>query len=215
MVQVEAQDRPVAPPRRVTYEEFLEWADEDTWAEWVDGEVIVLSPASIPHQKLVSFLNFLIDLFVEVFDLGVVLTAPTQMKLGPGRSGREPDLLFVSKEHRDRVQRTRIDGPADLVVEIVSPESVERDRVEKLAEYEAAGVPEYWWIDPDERDAAFFQLGADGRYQRVPPDGAGIYRSRVLPGFWLRVEWLWRDRPPKLGAANELGLLRRAARARR
>jgi Uma2 family endonuclease len=44
-----------APPGKMTYEEFLAWADEDTWAEWVNGEVIILTPASKRHQDLAFF----------------------------------------------------------------------------------------------------------------------------------------------------------------
>src|SRR5689334_19510975 len=71
-----------APRKRLTYEEFLDWCDEDTWAEWVDGEVIILSPASAPHQRLMKFLVTLLELFTRTFDLGEVLTAPMQMRLG-------------------------------------------------------------------------------------------------------------------------------------
>jgi Uma2 family endonuclease len=137
------------------------------------------------------------------------------MRLPARPSGREPDVLFVAKQHADRVRSTWIDGPADLVVEIVSPESAARDWETKRAEYAAAGIPEYWVLDRDRQDAAFFQLGADGRYTRaaVGTDGTdgtdGVYHSKVLPGFWLRVEWLWQFPTPDLEAAQELGLLHR------
>ena len=76
-----------AQASRMTYEEFLEWADEDTWAEWVDGEVIILSPASDPHQDLLGFLSSLLRHFVEAHELGRVLIAPFQMKLSVRPSG--------------------------------------------------------------------------------------------------------------------------------
>src|SRR5438034_3322741 len=86
-----------APPGKMTYEEFLAWAGEDTWAEWVDGEVIVWSPASLLHQLLVGFLYRLIGKFCDVHGSGIVLTAPFQMKLAFRPSGREPDLLYVAR----------------------------------------------------------------------------------------------------------------------
>jgi Uma2 family endonuclease len=122
------------------------------------------------------------------------------------RSGREPDLLFVAEEHLTRLGNTYLDGPADLAVEVISPESVGRDRGEKFFEYEQAGVPEFWLLDPAHRRAEFYQLGDDGLYQLVAADEAGIYRSRVLPGFWLRVAWLW-EPPRLLDALKELGLV--------
>src|SRR3989442_10556167 len=86
-----------AQAARMTYEEFLEWADEDTWAEWVDGEVIILSPASRMHQSLNRFLTMSLGAFIEAYDLGQLLFAPFLMKLSTRPSGREPDLIFISK----------------------------------------------------------------------------------------------------------------------
>jgi len=164
----------LAPPqqRKMTYAEFLAWADEDTLAEWEDGEVIMSSPASKRHQEISSFLDQLLSIYVEVHDLGAVIPPPFQMKLE--HSGREPDLLFVAQEHLERLKETHLDGPADLVVEIVSPESAERDRGTKFYEYEKAGIPEYWLIDPQREQAEFYRLDARGRYGPVPPDAEGV-----------------------------------------
>jgi Uma2 family endonuclease len=181
-----------ARPLRMTYEEFLAWADEDTLAEWVDGEVIMVSPASSRHQDMVDFLTSVIRVYIQSRGLGVLRSAPFQMKL---EHGREPDLIFVRQEHLDRLQETHLDGPADLVVEIMSPESVGRDRGEKFYEYARGGVPEYWLIDPQEQWAEFYQL-QEGHYVPVLSGNTGKYHSSVLPGFWLQVEWLWQEPLP-------------------
>ena len=180
--------------RKMTYEEFLAWADEDTTAEWIDGEVVMCSPASRRHQEIGLFLGQVVGLYVEHRGMGRILVPPFQMKLAD--SGREPDLLFVASEHLGRLTETYLEGPADLVVEIVSPESMGRDRGEKFYEYEQAGVPEYWLIDPQTQRVEFYRLTEDGQYRLVLPDAEGIYRSDVLPGFWLRVEWLWQEPLP-------------------
>lgn len=181
-------------PAYMSYEAFLTWADEDTLAEWVDGVVVMVSPASVRHQLVATFLQELVTTFVKVHSLGVVLPPPFQMKLE--RSGREPDLLYLANVHRDRMKETYLDGPADLVVEIVSPESAERDRGDKFSEYQSARIPEYWLIDPRIEQAEFYQLDPEGHYQRTPLDASGIYRSRVMPGFWMRLGWLWEDPLP-------------------
>jgi Uma2 family endonuclease len=182
------------PPRKkMTYEEFLEWADEDTWAEWVDGEVIVLTPASTRHQHVADFLNRVMEIYAEYRDLGTVISAPFQMKL---ERGREPDLLFVAQAHLDRLKENYLDGPADIAVEIVSPESTGRDWREKFYEYERGGVREYWLIDLDRRWAEFYRLGEEERYETVFAGSEGEFRSTVLEGFWLRVEWLWQEPLP-------------------
>jgi Uma2 family endonuclease len=178
--------------RKMTYEEFLAWADEDTLAEWVDGEVVMYSPASGRHQALAGFLEKVMGTYVDQRGAAMLLSAPFQVKL---EHGREPDLLFVAGEHLDRLKDTCLDGPADLVVEIVSPESIGRDRGDKFYEYEQAGIPEYWLLDSERRWAEFYQLAA-GRYRPAFSGEAGEYHSKVLPGFWLRVEWLWQDPLP-------------------
>ncbi len=187
-------------PRKMTYEEFLAWADEDTLAEWVaspgeeTGEAVMYSPASKRHQSIADFLVSVMRVFVEQHDLGIILSAPFQMKL---ERGREPDLLFVAHEHLDRLKETYLDGPADLVVEIVSPgpDGVERDRGKKFYEYACGGVPEYWLIDPQAGWAEFYRLEA-GHYRPAFSGDKGVYHSEALPGFWLRVEWLWQEPLP-------------------
>ena len=196
------------PTRKLTYEEFLQWCDEDTWAEWVNGEVLMLTPASNRHQDLVRFMIQVLGIYVEVKGLGVVRPAPFQMKTGPDLPGREPDLLFVAKEHLGRLKENFLDGPADLVIEINSPESRLRDRGEKFAEYELGGVREYWLIDPDRKEADFYLLDERGRFRLREADAEGVYHSVVLPGFWLKVAWLWQDPlPPVLAVLRELGLV--------
>ena len=202
---------------RMSYEEWLRWAGEDNHSEWVNGEVIIFMPPKAPHQILISFLHYLIGTFVEVMQLGRTLLSPIEVRLPQG-SAREPDLLFLRTEHLDRMTAERIVGPLDLVVEIISDESVHRDRVDKFDEYEAAGVLEYWILDnrPGRQRAQFFQLDEQGRYRLIPVEADGIYRSQVLPGFWLQVEWLWAEQPDALRAiAAVIGPEQMAAALRR
>jgi Uma2 family endonuclease len=196
-----AQDRFVErleTPLRMTYEEFLAWSDEDVHAEWVDGEVIVFMPPMDRHQDIVGFIHVLLRLFVDFFQLGKVRTAPFEMKVSPDSPAREPDLLFVARENLERLTEKRLVGPADLILEMISDDSVERDRVTKFCEYQEAGVREYWIIDPrpGKERADFFVLDDQGRYRPVLIGDDGIYRSTVIPGFWLRVDWLWAEELP-------------------
>ncbi|MEJ5309926.1 MAG: Uma2 family endonuclease [Anaerolineae bacterium] len=176
----------------LTYTEFLSWVDEDTLAEWVNGEIVMTSPASNQHQDIADFLTTILRAYIQARNLGVVRSAPFQMKL---RNGREPDLLFVKQEHLDRLKPTHLDGPADLVIEIVSPESVGRDRGEKFYEYAQGGIPEYWLIDPQRQQAEFYELQAD--YYTLRFSGhAGRYDALTIPGFWLDIAWLWQTPLP-------------------
>ena len=185
-------------PVRMTYEQFLTQYDGEH-AEWVGGEIVPMSPASTRHQQLVRFLASLLGWIADEQALGELVQSPFQMRLpDPISRGREPDLLFVAREHLDRLRPTYLDGPADLVVEITSPESVSRDRGEKFVEYEAAGIPEYWLIDPERQQAEFYLLGSDGRYRLALGGASGEYASQMLPGLRLQVEWLWQEPLPKL-----------------
>jgi len=193
--------------QKLAYEDFLaQYAD--TRAEWVDGEVIMVPPASEQHQDIIGFLVNFLRPYVESRNLGKVLIAPFQMRLGQDLPGREPDILYVTSDHLSHLKDTYLDGPADVTVEIISKESINRDRGEKFVEYEAAGVSEYWLIDPIRQEAQFYRRGADNHYHAVLLDNDGIFHSEVIAGFWLRVSWLWQEPlPPVLEVWKELNLI--------
>lgn len=187
----------VLAPDNPTYEQFLDWADEDTYAEWVNGEIVMSSPSNYKHQRICNFLNHIMDLLAQDRDLGLVIPAPFQMRLP--NSGREPDLIFVqtARLHLTDLERSYINGPADIAIEIVSPESVERDLVTKFAEYATGGVPEYWVINAVTDEAHFYRLNETGSYVEMGLDPNGRYYSPGLPGFWLNPAWLWQNPLPK------------------
>lgn len=193
------------PTGYITFEQYLTLGEDTEMLEWVDGEVIKMAPTTAAHQRLDSFLETIMRLFVEVNDLGEVFRSTFAMKLEQQRRGREPDILFVRKERLGSVTKTYLDGPADLAVEIISPESISRDRSEKYAEYEAAGISEYWLLDPETQQVEFYVLGADKRYHlEVITDC--VFRSKALPGFFLRIEWFWQTPARTIKALRELGL---------
>lgn len=179
---------------KMSYEEYLDWSDEDTFAEWVDGEVIVFMPVKRIHQDIVDFLAALLINFVQLLKLGHIATAPIEMKVTPGGSSRKPDILFIAQENLERLTEDRLAGPADLIVEVISEDSVRRDRSDKFKEYQEAGVREYWIIDPrpGKQRADFYRLNDAGEYELVGTEDDDRVESAVVPGFWLRPAWLWR-----------------------
>ncbi len=93
----------------------------------------------------------------------------------------------------------------DKRVEVTSPDTLARDRGKKFCEYEEAGVPEYWLIDPDRERAEFYVLGPRKRYRLAMEGAEGKYQSQVIGGFWLKIEWLWKDpMPSPLRALTEI-----------
>ena len=186
------------PAREMSFEEWLKLDLEDARTEWIGGKAVFYPLTNERHQELTRFLWALLSLFVEARGrLGRLFADSFAMRTGLRANGRCPDLIFVHRDHLDRVQSTYLKGPADLVVEIISPDSVRRDRKEKLPEYEAGGIQEYWIIDPLAKRASFYVRGQDDRFQAVLLDG-GIFRSRVLPGLWLQIDWLWQEPFPLL-----------------
>ncbi len=171
--------------------------------EWAGGGLVEMAPPpSSDHGRAVLFLAEILDAYAEYHDVGVVVGDSFALHLG--NTVRVPDVAFFRSESLDRIRPTHCEGPVDLVVEIVSPESGARDRGEKFDEYERAGVEEYWIVDLRRRLAEFYRL-QDGLYARVAPDDEGRVFSSVLPGFFLRTAWLW-DRPKLTEALRELGL---------
>lgn len=204
----------------MTYEEYLQWDEyEGGLTEWVDGEVILHMPPLEPHQRVVVYLIKLMGLFVDLFALGRVYAAPFSVRVIPDGPAREPDLFFLTAEHLDRLMEHELSGPADLVVEIISKDSVYRDREIKFFEYQEGGVREYWIVDPrpNRHRVDCYWLTPRGEYQASIPDEDLRYHSVALPGFWFRPVWLWGDSPPDpLSALAEMrGLSPEAAQGLR
>ena len=158
------------PPAEATlspWEQFDALPD-DSKAELIDGELVYAMPVNERHNAVQLFIQTVLSLYVVKQGLGRVFADQFEMRLGVQRF--VPDASFVLTEHLDRVLPTRIKGPADLVVEVLSPDSVARDRGVKLRDYAAAGVQEYWLLDPEaERDRGL--RPAAGRRVRAPVAG--------------------------------------------
>jgi Uma2 family endonuclease len=179
----------------ITFEEFLVLSPDGEKADLLDGVIYVASPDNTIAADLNTWLSSLIYTYVDMLDLGRVYVSRVAYRIGPKR-GPEPDIGFVPKELESMRMRGYIDGPPSLAVEIVSPDSVSRDYIQKRAIYEEAGVREYWIIDPDAKRATFLRL-REGHFKTVTP-ARHIFHSQVLPGFFVDVRWLWRKRRPRV-----------------
>lgn len=204
----EEKAKSAVSPQTRSYTDFLHnFADQ--YAEFENGEILTNMTVTKTHSELTQFLSTLLDLYVQKHKLGRVYGEPFQMKLTIGDQifGREPDVFFVPNTGFNRLTENYLDGPAALAVEVVSKESSRRDKVQKLAEYEAAGVSEYWIIDPYEESARYFVLNSQGRFVERSPV-AGVYESEAVIGLRIRSDWFWQKPSPNLiRALNELELL--------
>ena len=175
--------RRVPPRERFTYAEFCSRVQEQK-ADLINGEVFLAPPATRAHEDFLTCLHALLRFYVRVKALGMVIGSRVAMKLSE-YDAPEPDLMFIKKERLHLLGETEIFGPADLVVEVISPGSRRLDFVDKRELYANFGVLEYWLIDLYKQQA-FFWKNVNGIWEDLPVDENGIVRSEVLTGFWLR-----------------------------
>jgi len=173
--------------------DYYDLADEDSPWELLD-ERLVMSPASDRHEVLFRFLLTLFSGWLDERGGAVVRGSRYPMRLDP-RWSPEPDLMVVTDAHRERITAQRLEGPADLVIEIASDGDPLLDEREKLPRYHAAGIPEIWVLSPQTSSVRCDRLGAEGSYRTERRSGGRI-ESIVLPGFWINVDWLWQESLP-------------------
>jgi Uma2 family endonuclease len=198
------------PCLRMSEREFHAWDTNGVRAEWVDGEVTIIPPASIRHVDLNGWLWGIVLQFVEARDWGRVFGLQAQVRLEVIPSRRLPDVLFVARSRSSIIKTTYIDGPPDLAMEIVAPDSESRDWRQKFLEYERAGIREYWIFDLESKQMEAYSLPARGRgpkkYRRLK-EIDGRIDSKVLRGFYLRSSWVFRSPLPKVAPIlKELGV---------
>ncbi|MXX26289.1 MAG: Uma2 family endonuclease [Caldilineaceae bacterium SB0668_bin_21] len=160
------------------------WSEEEYLAldtnhliELSHGQLEVLPMPTQSHQLLVIALFELLRNFVRKEELGTVLLAPMRVQLWPGKF-REPNILFMSTQNDDRRSDRFWEG-ADLVMEVVSPDDPERDKVTKRREYAQAGIPEYWIVDPT--DSSITVLTLQGQEYALHGEfGSGETATSVL-----------------------------------
>jgi len=180
----------------VTVEEYLEYYAEHR-CEYVEGKVFRVMPITLRHEDIRDYLRLMFRYYLHYTGIGRVLGEPFVMYLPafPNRR-RQPDLFVLLNDSASQLEEGILDGPANIVIEIVSPGSVEVDYGEKLAEYEKGGVPEYWIIDYLRRDARFLRRSDEGLFQATLPDDDDFYRTPQLPQFRLHVPTLWEETLP-------------------
>lgn len=200
VTEISPQGSPtIVPASKMTFEEFLrEYAGQ--YAEYVDGEIIEGMTVSKTHNKLTQFLTGILQSFTETQRLGQVFSEPYPMKMTFDNKikSREPDVFFVATENSDRIKEQYFEGAADLVIEVISPESIVRDTEDKFEEYESAGVKEYWLINPNRRTVNFYGFDEKRKYKMLPISAEGIFESRVIENLWIDTNWLWRENLPNL-----------------
>jgi Uma2 family endonuclease len=169
-----------------TEEDYLD-LDTNHLLEFTDGFVEVLPMPTTSHQRVVQRLSSPLMAFVAARNLGTALFAPLPIRLRDNKFC-EPDVFFVSSE-RAHLMGERFWTGADLVMEVVSddPGSHERDHVKKRADYAAAGIPEYWIVDPQQGRITVLKLAGKTYAVHGEYDAGAAAESALLPGFRVEV----------------------------
>ncbi len=176
--------------KRMTYQEFrqLEFDDNDPFLyELINGELVKKSAPNPRHQKIVGLLFNRMFNFVTEKNLGQVLSAPVDVFLDK-YNAPQPDIVFIKQERVDIIDWSEgVMGAPDLVLEILSPNSVRRDRFDKKNLYEQFAVPEYWIVDPQNTTIEIYRL-QNNRYELASfAAQTGVIRSEALGGWELEV----------------------------
>lgn len=196
------------PQARMSAADYIASPQSAHKSDLIEGVFVMASPASFPHSELQALLLTVLRNFVNARGLGVVLGENSACRLNEDNV-YQPDVSFLSRERLHLAGEMYIEGAPDLAVEILSPSSRRYDLVEKRINYARFGVREYWVIDPINRTATVHELVQD---EWIPVRGeAGVLRSKVLDGFWLRLHWLFPaegdTRPSELEIARQQGLI--------
>jgi Uma2 family endonuclease len=173
--------------RKLTYEEYLEGPEIKARFDIVDGVMITAPTPTLEHQRILGKLFLLVDQFVSERQLGEVFFAPLDVIIQrePLRT-RQPDLLFVSND-RAGIMEEYIQGPPNLVAEILSPRNTRRDVDDKLSDYGRLGVEECWLVSPEARTVEVLRLDQQS-LKRTSIHGLGDQvRSSVLTDLSLAV----------------------------
>ncbi len=167
--------------KRWTYEEYYE-LDDDRRYEIIGGNLLMAPAPDTWHQDWSRKLFRLIDRFVAQNNRGEVFYAPIDIVLDE-QNTVQPDIVFIATPNLQIIQRRAIFGVPDLLVELVSPSSVRRDRYDKKALYARFGVKEYWIGDPANKALEILTL-REGRYElHCCAEEKGNLTSLALPGL--------------------------------
>jgi Uma2 family endonuclease len=172
---------------KLTYADYVRFPEDGLRHEIIDGEHYVTPSPATRHQRIVRNLLYLIQSHLETHATGEVFCAPFDTLLSEFDIV-VPDLIYLSNERSRFLTSQNLQGPPDLVIEILSPSTRSRDRRLKHALYERAGVTEYWVVDPELDLVEIYRCSA-GRFE--PPvhvGGSSVLTTPLLPGLELPLD---------------------------
>ena len=171
---------------KLTYDDYCRTPDDERY-ELLNGELMMVPAPNIRHQQVLGTLYAELRRFTQEHGLGEVLVAPVDVVLSD-TDVVQPDVLFISRAHGHRITEKNVRGAPDLVIEILSPSTAEKDRGRKYELYGSRGVLEYWIVDPAAETVAVHRR-RDGRLEPAGTFGRGeSVATAVLEGLAIEVD---------------------------
>jgi Uma2 family endonuclease len=188
--------KPASPALKLTYDDFVLFPDDGKRHELIDGEHYVTPSPNVRHQQIQGDLFAMIWNYLEVHPIGRVF--PARLDVVFSRFDVvEPDIMYVSHERAKTVLTTaNVQGAPDLVIEIGSPSTRQRDETIKRHLYERSGVSEYWIVDPDIDVVRVYKRTGDtgfGRPTELSHEAGDVLTTDLLPGLDLPLERIFRE----------------------
>ncbi len=179
------------PATKLTYQDYLLFPEDGNRYEILNGDLYMTPAPLTRHQTLVMRLGYLLMKYLEENPIGTVFPAPCDVLLSEN-DVVQPDLLFVLHTGKAKITEKNIQGPPDLVIEVLSPTTAARDRELKCKRYEYFGIREYWLVDPDKNSLDILSL-KDGHFVH-PVRGTSpcTLISPLLPDFTFDLAKLFR-----------------------
>lgn len=178
-------------PVKLGYEEFVLFPNDGNRHEIIDGKHYMNPAPSTGHQSASKHLQYQLYQKIELADLGKVFDAPIDVQLSD-HDIVEPDLIVLRESSSAKITPSRIVGPPELVIEILSPSTKRNDETLKRRLYEQSGVLEYWLVDIDQQNVTQMVL-ENGIYHERPEKLSTSMSLAILPEIEIDLTLVWRS----------------------
>jgi Uma2 family endonuclease len=191
LISLRPEGEPQSAQRRWTYEDYLKLPDDGRRYEIIQGILYVDYAPDYDHQFTVAEIHRQLANHVVEHQLGRVLPAPFEVHLSEDTRPVQPDVIFIRTSRLPAAGAKFFRGAPDLVVEVISPGSIRRDRNIKFAAYEQAGVAEYWLVDPKYHFVEVYTLSGNEYALLGQFDGDDLLQSKILPKLTITAHTLF------------------------
>ncbi len=174
----------------LTYADYAALPDDGRRYELFEGEIEMTPAPTTRHQRVLGRLHVFLHQYLQDRQAGEVFVAPVDLILSDV-TVVQPDLLVVLNERRHLIAERGIEGPPDLVVEVLSPATASRDRGIKMQLYARYGIPHYWLVDPDTQTLEAYHLEESVYRLAGTLRGHGHLTPSIFPGLSVSGSSLW------------------------